>query len=158
MDYVTSANSCVIRRTTVSAAFLCTLICARVVAQSTPANSPITGAGGVVKNGPVIFQNVPTRARLTSWHNHTGAPQKRLIIEAKGSGVCSIDFDQDGWLDIYLVNGSTMEALNGKEPSPHAAIFRDNHDGTVEKWPPPAVYRIYTVVEGKGISIFQSSP
>lgn len=53
-----------------------------------------------------------------------------MIVEAKGSGVCLIDFDNDGWLDIYLVNGSTMEALDGKAPSPHAALFRNNHDGT----------------------------
>ena len=84
----------------------------------------------MVKNGPLVFQDIAAQAGLASWHNHTGTAQKRLIIEAKGSGVCLIDFDKDGWLDIYLVNGSTMEALDGKAPSPHAALFRNNHDGT----------------------------
>ena len=44
--------------------------------------------------------------------------------------MCLLDFDHDGWLDIYLVNGSTFDALAGKAPAPHAALFRNNHDGT----------------------------
>ncbi len=59
-----------------------------------------------------------------------GVPQKHFIVETNGSGVCLIDYDNDGWLDIYLVNGSTFDALDGKEPTPHAALFRNNHDGT----------------------------
>ncbi len=90
---------------------------------------PIT-AGGFVKSGPVIFQNVAAKAGLTRWRNVTGTAQKKLIIEAKGSGVCLLDYDRDGWLDIYLVNGSTVDALSGKVASPHAALFRNNQDGT----------------------------
>jgi hypothetical protein len=56
--------------------------------------------------------------------------EKKLILETNGSGVGLIDYDNDGWLDIYLVNGSTFNALDGKEPSPHAALFHNNHDGT----------------------------
>ena len=41
-----------------------------------------------------------------------------------------IDYDNDGWLDIYLVNGSTFDAISGKTASPHAALFHNNHDGT----------------------------
>jgi len=90
---------------------------------------PIT-AGGFVKSGPIVFQDVAVQAGLAKWHNTTGTPAKRVIIEAKGSGVCLIDFDHDGWLDIYLVNGSTLDALAGKAAPPHAALFRNNHDGT----------------------------
>jgi enediyne biosynthesis protein E4 len=90
---------------------------------------PIT-AGGFVKEGPIIFQNVAAMAGLTSWHHKAGTPEKRLILEAKGPGVCLIDYDNDGWLDIYLVNGSTYDALAGKAESPHAALFHNNHDGT----------------------------
>jgi enediyne biosynthesis protein E4 len=90
---------------------------------------PIT-AGGFVKSGPVVFQDVAKQAGLTSWRNVTGSPQKRVIIEAKGSGVCLLDYDHDGWLDIYLVNGSTIDARDGKTVSPHAALFHNNHDGT----------------------------
>ena len=90
---------------------------------------PIT-AGGLVKFGPVVFQDVAEKAGLTKWRNITGGPEKRIIVEAKGSGVCLLDYDHDGWLDIYFVNGSTFEALAGKAPSPHAALFHNNHDGT----------------------------
>jgi hypothetical protein len=41
-----------------------------------------------------------------------------------------IDYDNDGWLDIYLVNGSTFDAESGKDTPPHAALFHNNHDGT----------------------------
>ena len=90
---------------------------------------PIT-AGGFVKSGPIVFQNVAAAAGLTRWHHTAGTPAKRLILEAKGPGVCLLDYDNDGWLDIYLVNGSTYEALAGKATPPHAALFHNNHDGT----------------------------
>ena len=90
---------------------------------------PIT-AGGFVKTGPIIFQDVAQAAGLTSWHHTAGTPAKRLILEAKGPGVCLLDYDNDGWLDIYLVNGSTYKALDGKEAPPQAALFHNNHDGT----------------------------
>ena len=90
---------------------------------------PIT-AGGFVKSGPIVFQDVASAAGLTKWHHQAGTPEKRLILEAKGPGVCLIDYDNDGWLDIYLVNGSTYDALAGKAEPPHAALFHNNHDGT----------------------------
>lgn len=90
---------------------------------------PIT-AGGFVKTGPIIFQNVAAAAGLTKWRHVAGTPEKRLILEAKGPGVCLLDYDNDGWLDIFLVNGSTYDALDGKAAPPHAALFHNNHDGT----------------------------
>jgi hypothetical protein len=90
---------------------------------------PIT-AGGLVKTGPVIFMNVAEQAGLTRWHNVTGTAQKQIIVEAKGSGVALLDYDNDGWLDIYIVNGSTFDAQTGKTTPPHAALFHNNHDGT----------------------------
>ncbi len=87
-------------------------------------------AGGFVKSGPVIFEDVSEKAGLTKWTYKMGTPAKDYIIETKGSGVCLFDYDNDGWLDIYLVNGSTVDALSGKEASPHAALFHNNHDGT----------------------------
>ncbi|HZZ40089.1 MAG TPA: CRTAC1 family protein [Acidobacteriaceae bacterium] len=98
-------------------------------AQFDAEHRPIT-AGGFVKSGPVIFEDVARQAGLTSWRNTTGTPEKKVIIEAKGSGVCLLDYNNDGWLDIYLVNGSTFDARSGKAQSPHAALFRNNHDGT----------------------------
>jgi hypothetical protein len=90
---------------------------------------PIT-AGGFVDSGPVIFQDVTASAGLSGWRHKMGSPEKKFIVETNGSGVALIDFDNDGWLDIYLLNGSTFEALDGKEEPPHSALFRNNHDGT----------------------------
>jgi hypothetical protein len=59
-----------------------------------------------------------------------GTPEKKFIIEANGSGVGLLDYDNDGWLDIYLVNGSTYDAVSGKAVAPKAALFHNNHDGT----------------------------
>ena len=90
---------------------------------------PIT-AGGFVKTGPVIFEDIAEKSGLAKWHHTMGTPQKQFIIETVGSGVGLLDYDNDGWLDIYLVNGSTYEAQAGKATAPHAALFHNNHDGT----------------------------
>jgi hypothetical protein len=90
---------------------------------------PIT-AGGFVKSGPVVFADVAQQAGLATWHHTMGTPQKTYILETIGSGVGLIDYDNDGWMDIYLVNGSTFDALSGKATPPHAALFHNNHDGT----------------------------
>ena len=90
---------------------------------------PIT-AGGFVKTGPKIFVDESQKSGLKGWHHRMGTPQKRFIVETNGSGVCLLDYDHDGWLDVYLVNGSTFEALEGKGPAPHAGLFHNNHDGT----------------------------
>ena len=81
-------------------------------------------------SGPKIFEDASKAAGLTGWSHTMGTVEKGLILETNGSGVALIDYDNDGWLDIYLVNGSTFAALDGKEPSPHAALFHNNHDGT----------------------------
>ncbi len=92
-------------------------------------NRPIT-AGGFVKSGPIVFEDISKSSGLASWTHVMGTPEKQFIIEANGSGVCLLDYDNDGWLDIYLVNGSTYDALTGKTTPPHAALFHNNHDGT----------------------------
>ena len=92
-------------------------------------NRPIT-AGGFVKSGPIVFQDVTHHAGLDTWTHHMGTPEKQFILEANGSGIGLLDYDNDGWLDIYLVNGSTYDALTGKSTPPHAALFHNNHDGT----------------------------
>ena len=90
---------------------------------------PIT-AGGFVDKGPVVFQNIEKQAGLTSWRHVEGTPEKQYIPETLGSGVALIDYDNDGWLDIYLVNSLTYDGFAGKAPPTHAALFRNNHDGT----------------------------
>src|SRR6266705_2397341 len=92
-------------------------------------NKPVT-AGGTVDDGPIVFVDTAQKAGLTSWKHVMGTPQRKFILETVGSGVALLDYDNDGWLDIYLVNGSTYDAENGKAIPPHAALFHNNHDGT----------------------------
>jgi hypothetical protein len=89
-----------------------------------------TTASGFVESGPIVFKDVTKDAGLSGWTHTMGAADKGLIIDTNGSGVGLIDYDNDGWLDIYMVNGSTFKAMDGKEPVPHAALFHNNHDGT----------------------------
>ena len=90
---------------------------------------PIT-AGGFVKSGPIVFEDISEKAGLTKWTHKMGTSAKTYIVETKGGGIGLVDYDNDGWLDIYVVNGSTFDALDGKETPPHAALFHNNHDGT----------------------------
>jgi enediyne biosynthesis protein E4 len=90
---------------------------------------PIT-AGGFVDGAPIIFADSTHAAGLDKFRHRSGSPQKRTILETPGSGVALLDYDNDGWLDIYLVNGSTEAALRGKEPAPRAMLLHNNHDGT----------------------------
>jgi hypothetical protein len=90
---------------------------------------PIT-AGGFVDGAPVVFLDITHAAGLDKFHYRSGGPEKRTILETPGSGVALLDYDNDGWLDIYLVNGSTFPALQGKQSAPHAMLLHNNHDGT----------------------------
>jgi hypothetical protein len=90
---------------------------------------PIT-AGGFVDDAPVVFVDITHQAGLDKFHHRSGSPEKSTIIDAPGSGVALLDYDNDGWLDIYLLNGSTVAAVKGAEPAPRAMLFHNNHDGT----------------------------
>src|SRR5262249_32329624 len=90
---------------------------------------PIT-AGGFVDGAPGGFEDIAEKAQLGKVRHKSGTPEKISILETPGSGVALFDYDKDGWLDIYLVNGSTFAALKGNEPAPRAMLFHNNHDGT----------------------------
>ena len=90
---------------------------------------PIT-AGGFVDGAPVVFVDIAKQAGLDKFQQRSGTPEKATLLEMPGSGVALLDYDNDGWLDIYLLNGSTFAALKGKEPAPKAMLLHNNHDGT----------------------------
>jgi len=90
---------------------------------------PIT-AGGFVDGAPVIFADITKQSGLDKFRHRSGSADKKVIIDTPGSGVALLDYDNDGWLDIYLLNGSTVAALKGREPAPKAMLFHNNHDGT----------------------------
>jgi hypothetical protein len=79
---------------------------------------------------PVQFIDVAAEAGLTGAVNVSGpARDKRFLLEEMGCGVAFFDYDNDGWLDIFLVNGSSFE-LTDKDAKPTSYLFRNNRDGT----------------------------
>ena len=78
----------------------------------------------------VTFTDVTRAAGLSGFRFVSGTPAKDYLVESTGAGCAFVDFDNDGWLDIYLVNGSTIEAVRGRAKAPGAALYRNNKDGT----------------------------
>ena len=76
----------------------------------------------------VRFVDVTRSAGITFRHDNAFSPEKYLI-ETMGSGCGWIDYDQDGWLDLYLVNGAATPAYSPKHPL-RSALYRNNGDGT----------------------------
>src|SRR5215831_18418165 len=77
------------------------------------------------------FTDVTASAGITFRHVNGDPLQKRYIFEAKGGGVGAFDFDNDGWMDILLVQGSTLERFKqGKNPGP--SLYHNKGDGTFE--------------------------
>jgi hypothetical protein len=58
-----------------------------------------------------------------------GRDVNRYLLETTGTGAAFFDYDGDGWLDVFLVNGTTLEGLpKGQEPTNH--LYRNQRDGT----------------------------
>jgi enediyne biosynthesis protein E4 len=80
---------------------------------------------------PFRFTNVATQAGLTATTIYGGRDANRYLLETTGCGVALIDIENDGWLDVFLVNGTTLEGFpKGQEPSAH--LYRNRRDGTFE--------------------------
>ena len=79
----------------------------------------------------VTFVDMTAAAGLSTFRHVSGSPEKPYVIEVAGSGVAVWDFDGDGFVDIYLVNGGTLDPGRGTLPTaPPAALYRNNGDGT----------------------------
>lgn len=77
---------------------------------------------------PVQFIDVARRSGITFQHDNAASPEKYLI-ETMGSGCAWIDYNQDGLLDLYLVNGASTSAYAPKTTL-RSALYRNNGDGT----------------------------
>lgn len=77
------------------------------------------------------FRNTAREAGLTAVTVFGGTQTNKYLLETTGSGVAVLDFDADGWLDIFLVNGSVLEGFpSGSAPTAH--LYRNQHDGTFQ--------------------------
>jgi hypothetical protein len=78
-------------------------------------------------SGPIEFVDVTAQASIHFKHN-SGAFGKKYLPETMGSGVCFLDYDNDGWQDILFVN--SMDWPEHKISKSFPALYHNNHDGT----------------------------
>ncbi len=99
---------------------------AQGIAQGAP---PPPGAKTIKCKGRTIPQLEDVTQKSGIRFSHASAPGNRYIVESMGGGVLLLDYDRDGWLDIYFTNAPTVDmALQGKTAP--GALYRNNHDGT----------------------------
>jgi enediyne biosynthesis protein E4 len=97
-----------------------------VSAQMPGAHSP---ASRGAKPGAVQFEDIARQSGLTALNVYGGDQHKEFIIETTGNGAAIFDYDNDGWPDIFLPNGSTVAGFPaGTAPTGH--LYHNNRDGT----------------------------
>src|SRR5260370_6314057 len=105
-------------------------LCAFLFMQSLGSQSLKSGKSENSNAKPLVrFTDMAQKAGLTTPVIFGGETEKKYIIETTGTGVAIFDYDNDGWPDIFVVNGTTLEALpTSKAPTSH--LYHNNHDGT----------------------------
>ena len=98
---------------------------ARVGAGTLAANAFGTFAQGP---GP-IFTEVPASVSGLTWTHDNAVSVTRFLPESLGPGVAFLDYDNDGWMDIYLVNTGPSDFYTPRRPTRNA-LYRNNRDGT----------------------------
>jgi hypothetical protein len=89
-------------------------------------------AAALAEDGLVFsFANVAEPAGITAPTVFGGREHNRYLLETTGCGAAFFDYDNDGWLDAFLVNGTTLEGFpRGEEPINH--LYHNRGDGTFE--------------------------
>ena len=112
--------------------FLLHLTCAgEIIAQAhsaAPPPPPPSARTRVCKNR-TIPQLVDVTKATGITFTHLAAPEKKYIVESMSGGVLIVDYDRDGWPDMYFTNAPTVEmALKGQKAK--GALYHNNHNGT----------------------------
>jgi hypothetical protein len=86
-----------------------------------------------IKNAVCKGRSVPQLENVTATagirFSHVSSPEKKYIVESMSGGVLLIDYDRDGWPDIYFTNAPTV-AMTLKQEKARGALYHNNHDGT----------------------------
>ncbi|HEX5284224.1 MAG TPA: CRTAC1 family protein [Bryocella sp.] len=90
---------------------------------------PPPGARSQKCTGRSIPQLIDVTAQAGIHFTHTSDPEKKYIVESMSGGVLLVDYDRDGWPDIYFTNAPTVAKAIDKKISP-GALYHNNHDGT----------------------------
>jgi hypothetical protein len=91
------------------------------------ANGRQASSGGAAAPPSITFRDITQKAGLHFVHNNA-AFGKKYLPETMGPGVAFIDYDNDGWQDIFLVNGTDWPGHPSKDSTPK--LYHNNHDGT----------------------------
>src|SRR5947209_18843891 len=78
---------------------------------------------------PVTFEEVSPKASGITWVHNNAHSNERFLPETVGAGCAFLDYDNDGWMDIYLVNSGPSDFFKPTTPLKNA-LYRNNHDGT----------------------------
>jgi enediyne biosynthesis protein E4 len=79
-------------------------------------------------NGPLFTEVLPSESGIAWKHDNAMSPE-RYLPETCGSGCAFVDYDNDGWMDIYLVNYGPSDFFTPKAPIRNA-LYHNNRDGT----------------------------
>jgi enediyne biosynthesis protein E4 len=110
------------------AAFAAARLSAQGMGHPTPAPPPQGAKSPKCANRPIPqLEDITAKSGIT--FSHASSDDKRYIFESMSGGVIILDYDRDGWPDIYFTNAPTIRmALDGKTVT--GALYRNNHDGT----------------------------
>jgi enediyne biosynthesis protein E4 len=76
-----------------------------------------------------LFESVPASKSRISWRHVNGRSPEYYLPETTGAGCAFLDYDNDGWMDIYLVNSGKCDFYD-PQPALRNALYRNNRDGT----------------------------
>ncbi len=93
------------------------------------ASSALAQGTGSTPSAGIRFEEIATRSGLNFTTAASPTPNKNQI-ETMVSGVALLDYDGDGYLDVYLVNGAAIPSLKKESPAFWNRLFHNNHDGT----------------------------
>src|SRR5579864_2864783 len=93
------------------------------------ASPPPAGAKNIVCKGRTVPQLEDVTAQTGIHFSHVTSIEKKYIVESMSGGVLLIDYDRDGWPDIYFTNAPTV-AMALKHEKARGALYHNNHDGT----------------------------
>src|SRR5437764_6714092 len=101
----------------------CVLLFLSVLPLRVPAEKPARAASSPG------FQFTDVTASTSIRFEHAISAEKKYLMESMSGGVLLLDYDRDGWLDVYFTNAPSVEmALRGQKA--RSALYRNNHDGT----------------------------
>ncbi|HZQ25091.1 MAG TPA: CRTAC1 family protein [Terriglobales bacterium] len=90
---------------------------------------PFAALARALPSPAYAFEVVPAAASGITWTHVSGRSPERYLPETTGPGCAFLDYDNDGWMDIYLVNSGKCDFFNPAVPLRNA-LYRNNRDGT----------------------------